>query len=254
MRASLISHLRSRVEEAGIATHQQTHEVLRVSRSKEDAKRNYNRLSSWYDLLVGSTEKTYSRAGVQKLQVAEGETILEIGFGTGHSILEFARSVGESGRVFGIDLSDRMVEISQSRVFEAGFAGRVELRCGDALDLPYADGTFDAVFISFTLELFDTPELEPLLRQCHRALKRRGRLCVVAMAKHGTPGTMTKLYEWAHIRFPRLVDCRPIYAERLLESAGFTIDDVAALSLWGLPVDIVLSRRERRPGFNRGSL
>lgn len=218
-------------------------EMLRVTRSKEDAIRNYNRMSSWYDALVGRSEKKYAKAGLQKLQAKEGETILEIGFGTGHCLLELARCVGDSGKVYGIDISDRMRDISQSRVREAGLEGRAELRCHDALNLPYTDGSFDAVFMSFTLELFDTPELVPFLQQCRRVLKKDGRMCVVAMSRRGSPGIMMRLYEWAHTKFPSFVDCRPIFAEQIVESAGFEIADVTSLSLWGLPVDIILSTR-----------
>ena len=200
-------------------------------------------MSSQYDLLVGRSEKKYAKAGLRKLQVKEGESVLEIGFGTGHCILEVARCVGDSGKVCGIDISDRMRDISQSRLQNAGLAGRAELSCGDALNLPYADGSFDAVFMSFTLELFDTPELVPVLQQCRRVLKTGGRMCIVAISRNGSRGIMVSLYEWAHTRFPSVVDCRPIYVEQLVKSAGFEIADVTSLSLWGLPVDVVLSTK-----------
>ena len=44
-------------------------------------------MSRWYDLLAGGYERRYRDAGVRKLDPQEGEVILEIGFGTGHSIL-----------------------------------------------------------------------------------------------------------------------------------------------------------------------
>jgi len=221
-------------------------EILRVTRSKAQAKKSYNSISKWYDALVGGSEKKYRNAGLHKLHAKEGETILEIGFGTGHCILELAHSVGDSGKVYGIDISDRMLDIAQSRVIEAGLGERVELECNDALNLPYAAGSIDAIFMSFTLELFDTPELEPLLQQCQRVLKKGGRMCVVAMSKQGGQSMMIKLYEWAHTKFPIHIDCRPIYAEQIMRTAGCEIVDVTALSLWGLAVEIVLSRTTMR--------
>ncbi|NIV01327.1 MAG: 2-heptaprenyl-1,4-naphthoquinone methyltransferase, partial [Phycisphaerae bacterium] len=73
--------------------------VSRVVRSKGKARVNYNRLSRWYDIVAGSTEKKYRDIGLQKLDAQPGERILEIGFGTGHCILALARAVGETGEV-----------------------------------------------------------------------------------------------------------------------------------------------------------
>jgi ubiquinone/menaquinone biosynthesis C-methylase UbiE len=223
------------------------HRMLRVTRSKEDAARNYNRLSKRYDAVTGRSERRHAAVAAQKLHARDGESILEIGFGTGHNILGFAGDVGESGQVHGIDLSDRMVDICRGRVLAAGYDGRVTLRCGDALTLPYTDGRFDGVFMSFTLELSDTPELTPFLEQCRRVLKPNGRMCVAAMARRDSPGLMVKLYEWAHTRFPVLVDCRPIPVEHLIESAGFEVTETTPFMMWGLPVDIVLSKKRAPP-------
>jgi ubiquinone/menaquinone biosynthesis C-methylase UbiE len=217
--------------------------VLRVTRSKGDAARYYSRLSRRYDAVTGRSERRHAAVAAQILGVTEGETILEIGFGTGHAVLEFARKVGASGQVYGRDLSAGMVELCRERVRDAGYEARVTLSCGDGLTLPYSECTFDAVFMSFTLELFDTPEMAPLLRQCHRVLKPDGRICVAAMAHRSSPGPMEKLYEWAHTRFPVLVDCRPIQVGPTIESAGFEISETIKRTMWGLPVDIVLAKK-----------
>jgi ubiquinone/menaquinone biosynthesis C-methylase UbiE len=211
-----------------------------VRRTKRQARDHYHRLSRWYDLFVGASEKKYRDLGLQRLKARPGERILEIGCGTGQAILSLAAAVGPTGLVCGLDLAAGMLAVSRARVGRASLADRVALQQGDAAGLPYAAGSFDAIFISFTLELFDTPEIPLVLQQCRTVLRPDGRLVLVTLAKQ--PGTAVTIYEWLHDRLPVWVDCRPIYARAALREAGFQIAAVANLSMWGLPVEIVLAK------------
>ena len=165
-----------------------THTISRVTRSKADARANYNRLSRWYDALTGSTEEKYRKIGMDLLALQPGERVLEIGFGTGHCLVEFARISGLDGFVCGIDLSDGMATISRDRVSAEGFSSRVGISLADATHAPFHDGCFDAIFTSFTLELFDTPEIPQVLQQCRRLLHSEGRMVLVTMIKTERPG------------------------------------------------------------------
>jgi ubiquinone/menaquinone biosynthesis C-methylase UbiE len=216
--------------------------ISRVTRSKEEAKASYNRISRWYDVLAGPSEKKHREAALQMLGAKEGERILEIGFGTGHCLVALAQSVGHSGKVYGIDLSEGMLNIAQARVRQAGVSERVVLECGDAAELPFESGLFDAVFMSFTLELFDTPEIPTVLHECRRVLRSGGRLCVIAMSKKGKAGTLMRLYEWTHRTFPNYVDCRPILVQEALEDAGFQVVEAQDRSMWGLRGELVLAQ------------
>jgi ubiquinone/menaquinone biosynthesis C-methylase UbiE len=215
--------------------------ISRVTRSKVEARDSYNSMSRWYDLLAGLGERKHRERGLQMLAAKTGETALEIGFGTGHGIVALARSVGQSGQVYGIDISDGMLDVTRARVAESRLSTTVNLKRGDAMELPYESGVFDALFASFTLELFDTPEIPIVLQQCRRVLRRGGRICVVAMAKREANSAVVRIYEWAHEKFPRTVDCRPIFAQKALEDAGFQVIGVVEESMLGLPVDVILA-------------
>ncbi|MBS1786271.1 MAG: class I SAM-dependent methyltransferase [Acidobacteria bacterium] len=214
-------------------------EIERVTRTHQEAKSSYDRMSGWYDLLTDRSERKSRDLGLKLLQAREGEKALVIGCGTGHGVLTLMRDVGNTGKVFGIDLSEGMLAVTRERLLDAGLAGRMELECADATALPFATEVFDAAFMSFTLELFDTPEIPVVLRECRRVLKVGGRICVVGMSRQGKDSLMIRLYEWAHRKMPGYVDCRPIYVQEVIEQAGFRVVKAIKNSIWGLPVEIV---------------
>lgn len=217
--------------------------VDRITRSKAQAQRYYDRLSRWYDLLAGSSERKYKQLCLQQLAVANGERVLEIGAGTGECSLALAKSVGPEGRVYGLDLSPGMLAVTRRKLETAGLVERVELECADAAKLPYADASFDAVFSSFTLELFDAPEIHQVLAECRRVLKPGGRLCITSLDRPPQPGWVSRLYVALHRRFPNAIDCRPIPVVAVIRSAGFEVRQAQGLSMWGLPVAVVLAQK-----------
>ncbi len=213
-----------------------------MTRSKREAEANYNWMSTWYDI-VARFEKKYKDVGLQKLHVAKGETVLEVGFGTGDYVVALALTVGTSGKVYGIDIAEGMISVALSKVEKKRLSERVELKHGDAVSLPFEADFFDAVLMNFTLELFDTPEIPQVLNECKRVLRSGGRICVVALSKK-KPSLMVKLYEWVHNKFPKYVDCRPIFVQKAVEEAHFCVLDAADMAMWGLPVEIVLAQKK----------
>lgn len=219
------------------------HTVSRVTRTKAEARNTYDRISRIYDFSAGLFERRFRNQALERLAITRGESVLEIGFGTGQCLSQIAESVGAEGRVCGIDISAGMLAVSEKRLAKAGLLERVELRCEDAMEMPYQDAEFDAVFLSFALELFDSPEIPKLLAEIRRVLRPHGRLGVVSLSREDGDSTLLKLYEWAHEKMPRYVDCRPIYVERSLAKAGFEIRSVEKVSLFGLPGEIVVGAK-----------
>jgi demethylmenaquinone methyltransferase/2-methoxy-6-polyprenyl-1,4-benzoquinol methylase len=218
--------------------------IQRVTRTKRQAQATYDKLAPWYDWIEGNWETRLRVLGLQKLCVQQGETVLEIGVGTGHSLEWLARTTGAAGQVLGLDLSPRMLDVSRQRTDKLDIAARVALIRGDAVRIPFATHTVDAIFMSFVLELFDTPEIPQVLRECHRVLKAGGRIGIVSLSKSGRPSRLRDLYEWGHDHYPNVLDCRPIYVQTAIRDAGFQTLDANLHSLWGLPIEIVIAKKQ----------
>lgn len=218
--------------------------VLRVFNTKDETRRYYDRIAHIYDLMADHSEASVRQAGLEALAVKPGEKVLEVGFGTGHCLVALAQAVGPTGKVYGIDIADGMLAMARQNLEKVGLADRVELTCADSLHLPYKAGLLDAVFMSFTLELFDTPDLPPFLADCKRVLRPGGR-GVVGMSKEGKHGVVFHLYEWTHKHFPNFVDCRPIFIARALEEAGFRVTHKEVRDIW-VPVEVVVANKDAK--------
>ena len=203
---------------------------------------SYDRLSRYYDWLANGSEGPFRQLGLRLLRPAAGETLLEIGAGTGHGLVALSQAAGATGLACGVYLSAGMCRVAAARLRAAGVREGALLAHGDALRLPFPSARFDAVFMSFTLELFGSAEMGGVMAECRRVLREDGRVGVVALDQAEPANWMTRLYGWAHRRFPTWVDCRPIPVEEILSRHGFRPIAAAAGKMWGLPVKAVVAR------------
>lgn len=104
-----------------------------------------------------------------------GETILEIGPGTGYYSLDVAGALEPGGTLHIFDLQQEMLDHTMRRATAAGLANVVP-RQGDARELPYEDDTFDAALMVTVLG--EVPDQERALAELARVLKAGGRLVV----------------------------------------------------------------------------
>ena len=218
--------------------------ILRVTATPADIRKSYGTLSKFYGLLEGKFEKRLRQRGLELLAVKEGEAVLEIGIGTGFSLREIARSVGTAGKAYGIDATPEMLKRADQRLRKAGLRERVALAKGDARAMPYHDNMFDAVYMTATLELFDTPDIPGVLGEIKRVLKPGGRLVVASLSKDGRENFwFVSLYEWLHRKFPGYASCRPIYVEQAIKDTGFDIARSEEFMIMKLvPMRLVLAR------------
>jgi len=206
----------------------------------------YDRIATFYDWFVARLEAPARAHSLWALGASPGERVLELGCGGGNALVEIAESVGPDGRAVGLDASPRMLNRARNRVESGGGGSDAALTLGDARSLPFEDGSFDAVYVAETLELFSTSETTSVLDECRRVLRADGRLVVASMDRAGWEDTaFVRGYEWVYRTLPGYasVGCRPIYAEDVVADAGFRpeySEQIVPAGLW--PIRIVRAR------------
>jgi ubiquinone/menaquinone biosynthesis C-methylase UbiE len=115
------------------------------------------------------------------LQLRPGERGLEVDFGTDHALVAMAKSVGRGERIVGVDASTDMLAGTKPRV--AAYR-KLALITGDARHLSLRAASFDAAFMSFTLELFEPPDISRVLWEVPSVLRPGGRMGILSMAAH----------------------------------------------------------------------
>lgn len=215
--------------------------MLRV---QADPKRVYAKLSSIYAFIEERVERRIREKGLELLNAQIGQKVLEVGFGTGCTLVKMARHTGEEGEIYGIDVTFEMVERARKRIKEEKLGEKVRLSQADARSLPYRSDIFDAVYMAFTLELFDTPDIMGVLKESKRVLKPTGKLVVVSIPKGGYEKSLVlRLYETLHKIFPRYATCRPIYLENFIREAGYRIVKTDKIMIAGLfPMKVVVAK------------
>ena len=111
------------------------------------------------------------RATRALLALQPGERVLDIGSGPGFLAAEMAAEVGPNGAVHGVDPSASMLAIAKARETAVAYAA------GDALALPYEDGTFDAVVATQVYEY--VADMPAALAEARRVLRPEGRLLIL---------------------------------------------------------------------------
>ena len=118
----------------------------------------------------------FADEAIAACQLKPGAVVLDVACGPGTVGLKLAR---EAHKVHGIDFSESMLAVFRRKIAEAGHHN-IELHCGDAQALPYANATFDAAISLFGLMFF--PDRSKGFKEIHRTLKPGGSVAITSWA------------------------------------------------------------------------
>jgi demethylmenaquinone methyltransferase/2-methoxy-6-polyprenyl-1,4-benzoquinol methylase/phosphoethanolamine N-methyltransferase len=144
-----------------------------------------------------------------------GETVLDVGCGTGSLTLAVKAALGANGSVHGIDASPEMIALAQRKAEKAGLD--VNFQVGFAEKLPFADRTIDLVMSQLAIHHLPGDLKLRAFKEMHRVLKTNGRGVIIDFEP---PPLWRSLHGLYHGHVMMQTDVRQY--EKIMEDAGFT--------------------------------
>ena len=129
---------------------------------------NYDKMNS---VISFQQHLRWRKDTMKKMNVQKGSKALDVCCGTADWSIALAEAVGESGKVVGLDFSKNMLKIGEEKIKDRKLK-QVELVHGNAMELPFADNSFDYVTIGFGLR--NVPDYLQVLKEMHRVAKPGG--------------------------------------------------------------------------------
>jgi demethylmenaquinone methyltransferase/2-methoxy-6-polyprenyl-1,4-benzoquinol methylase len=167
--------------------------------SEPQVRAMFDRIAGFYDVMnsvmtAGLHHRWRARAA-DLAALAPGASALDVACGTGDLAIELARRVGSGGEVIGSDFAEEMLERARAKA-AAGVVGGGDIawEWGNALELPYASGRFDAATVGFGARNFS--DLERGLSEMARVVKPGGRVVVLEITTPRKPPLSTFYRVW----------------------------------------------------------
>ena len=193
--------------------------------------RVYEKQASWYDLWFGPTLQHGRLVASERMGIAAGDRILEVGVGTGINTSLYPRNC----EVTGIDFSAQMLDKARERVRREGLR-HVRLHEMDATHLIFADDTFDIVYAPYLVSV--VPDPVQVVKEMRRVCKPGGKIVILTHFRSANP-----ILSWlkraispftVHIGFKSDLDLPGFLAQADLQPVS--IEKVNFPKIWSLVI------------------
>jgi len=196
-------------------------ETLDARVSQKDIVPLYNSLSGIYDLWGTLAESRARKRAIELAGIKDGQKILEVAVGTGLAFYEIVKR-NRKGQNLGIDISPGMLDKAKKRLSKLGGVN-YQLELGSAFHLPAEDQKLDLLVNNYMFDLIPFDEMDGILSEFHRVLKKGGKLVLVNMTKGERFGS--GLYDLVFRMSPKSMGgCRGIRLSERLMDQGFHVE------------------------------
>jgi demethylmenaquinone methyltransferase/2-methoxy-6-polyprenyl-1,4-benzoquinol methylase len=131
-------------------------------------------------LLSAGIDRHWRRLAIRSIGLTGRERVLDLCTGTADLALAARQAQPGAARVIGVDFAGAMLTIGMEKIRRAGFDRAISLVRGDAMRIPVADASVDAVTIAFGIRNVEDPEVA--CRDIARVLRPGGRLVILEFA------------------------------------------------------------------------
>ena len=187
----------------------------------------YDVQSLFYDVTFARLVRKRIERAIEHVDIRAGNLVLDLGIGTGSALDYYPHE----GQIVGVDLSSGMLRECAKRIQQQNRTN-VRILQANALQLPFADDTFDRVFISHVITVVSEPGI--VIREAQRVAKRGARIVLVNHFQNPNPAIAT-IEKWLCPICTKLGWRSDLALQDLVRATGMQIDyrfKLDCLDLW----------------------
>jgi len=198
----------------------------------------YDSLSKTYDIWGKLAETRARNRALELADIQDGQNILEVAVGTGLGFYEIVRR-NPNGINIGVDISPGMLKKAEKRLGNLKSTNH-ELRIGNAFNLEEEAERFDLLVNNYMFDLIAFDEMDAILEEFKRVLKKGGKLILVNMTAGESLGS--GIYSLIYRISPRLFGgCRAVKLSDKLEKHGFEIKSREYYQQLWFPSEVIMA-------------
>ena len=210
-----------------------------------DARIEQNEIGSLYDKIApiydiwGKLAESHARnRAIELAEIKDGQTILEVAVGTGLAFYEIVKR-NPNGTNTGIDLSQGMLAKAKQRVSQLS-ENNYSLAIGSAFNLDIEKESIDTLINNYMFDLISFEDMDKILTEFMRVLKKDGKLILVNMTEGERVGS--KLYDFVYNISPKTMGgCRGVNLTERLHQKGFKVEIREYYQQMLFPSEVILA-------------